>query len=302
MANYTMEIRQMIDSPLIGLFTFDYDFYSDNPKDKEAFEKLFIQWYYFREIGFETPERFKLKLQAKLNIVMPYYRQLAMTEWDKVRSVEQMMTSKNLIESTTHEQTITGDNETTTSGNSSAKTTNDSSSSLSGEVSLTLNNETSSNLTNETTNTQSSTSEVESTDTQNGKASSLSDGVSQVSLDNGYLTTVNQTNGTSNQSTTQSGNQTTNQTGKQSSTQSETQTTNQKDNQTLSGSSNSLSDMNQTTKGNNEQTLKETIIFSSTGDIGIQTPAYAITEWRKVLININQMIIEECNDLFMKIY
>ena len=286
MANYTMEIRQMIDNPLIGLFTFDYDFYSDNIKDMEEFEKLFIQWYYFREIGFETPERFKLKLQAKLNIIMPYYRQLAMTEWERLRTPEQMMTSKNLNESTTHEQTITGGNETTTSGNSTAKTTNDSSSSLSSDVSLTLNNE--------ATNTQSSTSEAESTDTQNGKASSLSDGVSQASLDNGFLTTVNQTNGTSNQSTTQTGNQT--------STQSGTQTTEQTDNQTLSGSSNSLSDMNQTTKGNNEQTLKETTTFSSVGDIGIQTPAYAITEWRKVLININQLIIDECHDLFMQIY
>ena len=302
MANYTMEIREMMNNPLVrGVFTFTYDFYGDE-QEKAEFEKLFIQYYYLSEIGFETPERFKLKLQAKLNIIMPYYKQLAMTEWNKLRTIEQMMTSKNLIESTTHEQTITGDNETTTTGNSTAKTTNDNSSSLNSDVSLTLNNETSSELTNETTNTQSSTSEVESTDTQNGKTSSLSDGVSQVSLDNGYLTTVNQTNGTSNQSTTQTGNQTSNQTGNQTSTQSQTQTTKQTDNQTLSGSSNSLSDMNQTTKGNNEQTLRETTIFSSTGDIGIQTPAYAITEWRKVLININQMIIDECHDLFMKIY
>ena len=294
MANYTMEVREMEENPLInGVFTFRYDFYG-NEDERKQFEKLFIQYYYFYEIGFETPERFKYHLKAKLDLVAPYYRQLAMTEWERLRTVEEMMTSKNLKESTTHEQTITGDNETTTSGNSTAKTSN----------------ETSSNITNETTNTQSSTTELESTDTQNGKASSLSDGVSQASLDNGYLTTVNQTNGTSNQSTTQTGNQTTNQTGKQttnqtgnqSSSQSETQTTNQTDNQTLSGSSNSLSDMNQTTKGNNEQTLKETTTYSSVGDIGIQTPAYAITEWRKVLININQLMIDECKDLFMKIY
>ena len=48
--------------------------------------------------------------------------------------------------------------------------------------------------------------------------------------------------------------------------------------------------------------LTESTTFTSEGDIGIQTPAYAITEWRKILININQMIIEECNDLFMKLY
>ena len=242
MSNYTMEIRQMTDNPLIGLFTFDYDFYSDNPKDKEEFEKLFTQWYYFREIGFETPERFKLKLQAKLNVIMPYYRQLALTEWDKVKTVEQMMTSKNLKETSTHEQSITGNNESSSSGQSNQ----------SGKG--------------------SSTQEQSSTNTQNGKSSNLSDGVSQVSLEDGYLTS--------------------------------TSSVDDKGNQTLSGSTTDNTEVKSTqnTTGTNNQVLMESTTFTSIGDIGIQTPAYAITEWRKVLININQMIIEECNDLFMKLY
>ena len=242
MANYTLEIRELTDNPLIGLFTFDYDFYSDNPKDKEEFEKLFIEWYYFREIGFETPERFKLKLQAKLNVIMPYYRQLALTEWDKVRTVEQMMTSKNLKETSTHEQSITGNNESSSSGQSNQ----------SGKG--------------------SSTQEQSSTNTQNGKSSNLSDGVSQASLQDGYLTS--------------------------------TSSVDDKGNQTLSGSTTDNTEVksSQNTSGTNNQVLTESTTFTSIGDIGIQTPAYAITEWRKVLININQMIIEECNDLFMKLY
>ena len=242
MANYTMEIRQMIDNSLIGLFTFEYDFYSDNPKDKEEFEKLFVQWYYFREIGFETPEHFKLKLQAKLNMIMPYYRQLALTEWDKVRTVEQMMTSKNLKETSTHEQSITGNNESSSNGQSNQ----------SGKGSSTQHQSTSS--------------------TQNGKSSNLSDGVSQASLQDGYLTS--------------------------------TSSVDDKGNQTLSGSTSDNTEVksSQNTSGTNNQVLTESTTFTSEGDIGIQTPAYAITEWRKVLININQMIIEECNDLFMKLY
>ena len=242
MANYTMEIRQMIDNSLIGLFTFDYDFYSDNPKDKEEFEKLFVQWYYFREIGFETPEHFKLKLQAKLNMIMPYYRQLALTEWDKVRTVEQMMTSKNLKETSTHEQSITGNNESSSNGQSNQ----------SGK--------------------SSSTQHQSTTNTQNGKSSNLSDGVSQASLQDGYLTS--------------------------------TSSVEDKGNQTLSGSTSDNTEVksSQNTSGTNNQVLTESTTFTSEGDIGIQTPAYAITEWRKVLININQMIIEECNDLFMKLY
>ena len=258
MANYTMEIRQMIDNPLIGLFTFDYDFYSDNPSDKEEFEKLFSEWYYFREIGFETPEHFKKKLQAKLNLVMPYYRQLALTEWNKVRTIEQMMTSKNLKETTTHEQSIIGNNESTSNGNPSTSSTSESNSTETVESSV----------------TQSGT------ESQTGKVSNLADGVASVSLLDGYLTSTSQTDGTTSQTTTHTDNQTA----------------------TQSGTANTSSDASQSIRANNEQSLKESTTFHSTGDIGIQTPAYAITEWRKVIININQMLIEECNDLFMKLY
>ena len=242
MANYTLEVRELTDNPLIGLFTFDYDFYSDNPKDKEEFEKLFTQWYYFREIGFETPERFKLKLQAKLNVIMPYYRQLALTEWDKLKTVEQMMTSKNLKETSTHEQSITGNNESSSNGQSNQ----------SGKG--------------------SSTQHQSTTNTQNGKSSNLSDGVSQASLQDGYLTS--------------------------------TSSVDDKGEQTLAGSTTDNTEVKSTqnTSGTNNQVLTESTTFTSIGDIGIQTPAYAITEWRKILININQMIIEECNDLFMKLY
>ena len=231
MANFTMEIREMMSQPLInGVFTFDYEFYSDNVQDKETFEKLFVSHFYFREIGFETPERFKVKLQSKLNLIMPYYRQLALTEWDKVRSIEQMMESKNLTETTEHIQSIQGNSETQSNQSSSSNAT------------------------------QSTTSSNES------KASNLSDGVSQSSLDDGYLTASGKTEQTDNTQTESSG----------------------------TGS--------QTLTGNNEQQLTEKTTFTSNGDIGIQTPAYAIAEWRKIIININQMIINECDDLFMKIY
>lgn len=231
MANFTMEIREMMNQPLIkGVFTFDYEFYSDNLQDKETFEKLFISHFYFREIGFETPERFKVKLQAKLNLIMPYYRQLALTEWDKLKSVEQMMTSKDLTETTEHTQSIQGTNETESNQSSTAN------------------------------GSQSTTSSNES------KASNLADGVSQSSLTDGYLTSSGKTEQTD-------------------TTQSESSGTG-----------------NQTITGSNDQRLTEKTTFTSTGDIGIQTPAYAITEWRKVIININQMIIDECEDLFMKLY
>ena len=274
MANYTMEIRQLIDNPLIGLFTFDYDFYSDNPKDKEEFEKLFTHWYYFREIGFETPERFKIKLKAKLDLIMPYYRQLAMTEWDKVKNVELMMNSKNLTETTTHEQTLSG---TSTNTGSSTASINQSS------EGTTTNTDTSSSSISQTTNGDNN-----STLSQSSKESRLENGVSSVSLSDGYLTGVSESS------------QTTTNTNSSESTQEGTNTS------TTSLTNNNESTQSGTTEEqattNTNQTITNTTTFTSKGDIGIQTPAYAITEWRKVIININEQIIKECEDLFMKIY
>ena len=247
MANFTMEIREMMEQPLInGVFTFDYEFYTDNKQDKETFEKLFINHFYFREIGFETPDRFKMKLQAKLNLIIPYYRQLALTEWDKVRSIEQMMTSKNLIETSEHTQTIKG------------------------------NNESQSNQTTASDGSNTSSSNTSQSTTSNNKtvASNLSDGVSQSSLTDGYLTSSGKSEQSDTIGTESSGTL----------------------NQSITGNA------NQTVSGNNEQQLSEKTTFTSKGDIGIQTPSYAMTEWRKVIININQMIIDECEDLFMKLY
>ena len=106
----------------------------------------------------------------------------------------------------------------------------------------------------------------------------MSDGVAQASLTDGYLTGVSQNQNTSTNETTG------------------TNTSSQNVETTLN--STASNQMN----GNTEQIITETNIFESNGDIGIQTPAYAITEWRKILININQMIIDDCNDLFMKIF
>ena len=257
MANYTMEIREMINNPLInGVFTFDYPFYNDNMEDKKEFEELFLKYYYFREICFETPSRFKMKLESKLKLIMPYYRQLALTEWDKVKNVESMMNSKDLTETTTHEQTLSG---TSTNSGTSKSSLNQSS------EGTTTNTDTSTS-----TITQSTSGDNNSTLTQSLKESRLENGVSSVSLSDGYMTGASESS------------QTTTNTNSSESTQSGT------------------TEEQATT--NTNQTITNTTTFTSKGDIGIQTPAYAITEWRKVIINLNEQIIKECEDLFMKIY
>ena len=62
------------------------------------------------------------------------------------------------------------------------------------------------------------------------------------------------------------------------------------------GSSNSKATGESTGNSREEYTL------SSQGNIGITSSAELLTKWREVLLNIDLMIFEECNDLFMQIF
>lgn len=72
----------------------------------------------------------------------------------------------------------------------------------------------------------------------------------------------------------------------------------------LTGVSQDDNTTNTTSNANSNGTGKilEKTTFESKGDIGVQTPAYAVEQWRKILININEMIIQECYDLFIRVY
>lgn len=92
MAEYTLELRTMAHNN--NVFTFDYDFYDDAMKPK--FEQTFIEHYFFDEIGFETIDKFKQRLQAKLNRIAPYYAQLYLTEIEAKKA--NFMLNKDLKE------------------------------------------------------------------------------------------------------------------------------------------------------------------------------------------------------------
>lgn len=210
MANYTMELRKVEEYEQV--FTFNYIFYSNDRQERKDFENLFINHFYFHEIGCETIDRWKHMLKARLDLIMPYYQQLYKTEWE--RTGKDMLQSKDLTETTTRKIEQTG----------------------------------------EMTDTSQATSSGEGT----SNASNIGDGVNIVNLNEGNKTSMSNTM--------------------------------------------SSSESQSSSSSNTESNLKETITFNSKGDVGIQTPAYAITEWRKVIININMMIIKECADLFMQIY
>ena len=108
------------------------------------------------------------------------------------------------------------------------------------------------------------------TSSNNHKESTIRDGVSVSSLSEGYLTGVSSDNSTS----SSTGN---------------------------SNSSDDIKTKGTLTQSGNEKSVEKTELISQ-GNIGITSSAQLLKEWREVLINMDEIIIESCNELFMKIY
>lgn len=77
MAQYTLTVKQLVENK-IEIFDFSYPFYKEEAR--KDFEKHFIEYFYFEEIGHETVGRWKHALKVKLNTVMPFYNKLYETQ------------------------------------------------------------------------------------------------------------------------------------------------------------------------------------------------------------------------------
>ena len=131
-------------------------------------------------------------------------------------------------------------------------------------------NETTGTNSTQQTSTNESSLNQEGTSTNTHKESSISDGVSTSSLVDGYLTGASSDNGSN----------------------STTGTSNSSDNLTSEGT---------LSHSENGKTVEKTDLLSQ-GNIGITSSAELLQKWREVLINIDEIIIEDCRDLFMRIY
>lgn len=235
MSKYTIEVYSLLKDNKFNMFDFDYLFYSDNEYLKSNFESKFLDTYMFHEIGQETVSRFKHYLRAKLNNIMPYYKQLYETEL-RCQNIDFML-NKDLTE--TFERLITSDKEGQTDNNSKADITS----------------QDTSNLTNATN--------------ENNKESYLEQGLASISV-NDKLTGV-------------------------------TNTTNNIEQNNISNKTGS--NVSQGTSRTVESSSdKEVTKLISQGNIGVTSSAELLDKWRKVIINIDNLIIEECSSLFMQIY
>ena len=128
---------------------------------------------------------------------------------------------------------------------------------------------------NNGSNRKSDASTTTNTDSEN-RASNINDGVIDVGLTQGKLTGTDSTNGV--------------QTSTATNTDTDTQTAN--------------ADTTNETNSNNNQSdkLTESTVLISKGNIGVTSSASLLQEWREVIIDIDEIIINDCKKFFMQIY
>ena len=181
MSNYTIELRFLNNPPMTKLFDFEYDYYmkglvSDevyNQKKKE-FENKFLEFYYFDEIGYKTPDRFKQRLKNYLDMGFKVWQERYKTELEVERQNINFLLNKDLIEERTTEGNATG---TATSTSTSTSNTN--------------NNSSNKNTVNDTPDTRFTT-------TENFATSITTDETSSNSTNTGNGETTNTSNQNSN--------------------------------------------------------------------------------------------------------
>lgn len=150
MAQTTIELRTILNSPYFEVFDFDYEFYSKSQILKENFEKKFLQNYYFNEINSETVHRWKWMLKNKLDLIMPYYKQLYETEL-RCKNIDFML-NKDYEETFEREVTSDSQAENISGSTTAGKTLSKGSTLNNGLSSVSLENKSLTNVSENTDN------------------------------------------------------------------------------------------------------------------------------------------------------
>ena len=130
MSNYTIELRFLENPPMTKLFDFSYDYYTKGlvsdevyEQKKKEFENKFLEFYYFDEIGYKAPDRFKQRLKNYLDMGFKKWQERYNTELEVQKQNINFLLNKDLIEERITEGNATG-NSTTTSSNTSNSNSN----------------------------------------------------------------------------------------------------------------------------------------------------------------------------------
>lgn len=359
MAHYTTEVRSIcehyaglqesvgyssvsdvLDKSVDKVFDFDFPIFDESYR--KTLEKKILKHYYTREIGDETVGLWKLRLDTKMNEIMPYYNQLYKSTVYDINPFYDVDLSRS------HQLKSEGDSNTNSSedysGNSKLHRSDTGSSAVDSNNTINMNsssafdNESIRNEDRSSKSNSSNTSDGEVKDTGNDTSVTTTTGTStgknrysdtpQGSLqnieNNTYLTNATITDGTTSGNETRTDN--TNDTSTSHTTASgenETSGTvkNSDNNKGESNSASTSSNVGNSVSTNNndsdtEQNSQNTSEKSSStavnnveeyiehvvGKQGTESYASLLLKFRKTFLNIDMMIIEELQPLFFELW
>lgn len=254
------KIKDVIAKAIPKIFDFDFPIFDESYRN--VLETKILKHYYTREIGLETYGLWKLKLDTKLNEIMPFYNQLyksALLEFNPLYEVDYSKTGNRDASGT---RDNTENNSESYDESNDYNESHDESTTNSNDGTLTK------GTTTTTTNYYS--------DTPQGAISNVIDGT--------YLTnaTYNVVGNTGSDNTSNSG-----------SVDSEVSSTskNEKDG-SRKGSKTSNSNLTDT----------ESYLESVRGKMSSKSYSTLLMEYRETFINIDMMLIEELADLFFGLW
>lgn len=286
MSEYTTEVRFICESyaglsESVGLsktaeiiekarpLIFDFDYPIFDEEYRKSLETKILKHYYTMEIGFEVVGLWKLYLDEKLNLIMPYYNQLYKSALIKI---EPLINIKN----------ETAHNETANESNSQQNTTNDTS--TENETNnQTVTDTKSSNSTENGTNTGTTNSENDNWTLSNDTPQGGLEGIKSME----YLTNATENKGTSSVNVNGS--------------ESSSSESSENGKNTLVGERNKKG-----SKGSafNSTASKNNVLTYLTNNKGISgvSESELLLKYRETFLNIDKMVINELADLFMSVW
>ena len=179
MSNYTIELRFLNNPPLSKLFDFPYNYYMKGlvaeevyEEKKKEFELKFLEFYYFDEIGYKTPDMFKQRLKNYLDMGFKKWNERYKTELEVERQKINFLLNKDLVEERVTQGNATGNStvNSTNTSNSSNKANNKNTVNDTPDTRFTTTENFATSITTDETNSNSTntdTGETTSTSNQN---------------------------------------------------------------------------------------------------------------------------------------
>lgn len=281
-------VKQIISSAIPSVFDFDFPIFDESYRN--VLETKILKHYYTREIGLETVGLWKLKLDTKLNEIMPFYNQLyksELIEFNPMYDVD-LTRDHNLKREETTKQAAT------------EKGTIEKTGSVDDNTHTETNDNQNSESTTDIQNTTGSTSreQLGSNKTHYDKYSDTPQGSLQNVQNDTYLTNARMINDTDSQTgeTTVSGNNTSNGT---TTSNSSTDGTNDTERNI---STNDSEEKNVSQNLNKNLNSIDDYIEHVKGKNGGVSYSAMLNEFRTTFLNIDMQIIEELSDLFINLW